>query len=145
MGDRKYRHRGYMDDSDERERPRSKPAQSQRERVDGAPRGRGVGAPKDVVFRCAVCGERIRTLQTIEAEARCTSCGKPLHTCTNCAHFDSGARLECRKPIPARIESKTKANQCPHYQPKTVRDLSAKGPATPDDARSAFDALFKKS
>ncbi len=144
MGDRKYRHRGYMDDSDERERPRRQQDTPRRERVDGAPRGRGVGLPQDVVFRCAVCGEKVQTLTSIEPETTCSSCGKPLHTCTNCTFFDSGSRFECRKPIPARIESKAKANSCEHFKPKTVRDLSARSPASPDDARSAFDALFKK-
>jgi len=37
-----------------------------------------------------------------------------------------------------------KANRCEHYQPKAVRDLKAAKPETPNDARSAFDALFKK-
>ena len=144
MSDRKYRHRGYMDDGDDRERPSRQRGEPARRGLDGAPRGRGVGLPKDVVFRCAVCGERVRTLGSIEPGSTCPGCGKPLHTCTNCAFFDPGARFECRKPLEARVESKAAANDCPHYQPKTVRDLSSKGPATPDDARSAFDALFKK-
>ncbi len=144
MSDRKYRHRGYMDDGDDRDRKPAGHREPSKSSVEGAPRGRGVGLPKDVVFRCAVCGERVRTLGTIETDSACPRCGKPLHTCTNCAFFDPGARFECRKPLQARIESKSSGNQCPHYQPKTVRDLSSKGPATPDDARSAFDALFKK-
>jgi len=144
MGDRKYRHRGYMDDSDERERPRRPQGEAHRERSDGAPRGRGVGLPQDVVFQCAVCGEKIETLTSIDRQSTCPKCGKPLHTCTNCTFFDSGSQFECRKPIPARIENKAKANTCELFKPKTVRDLSARGPSSPDDARSAFDALFKK-
>jgi hypothetical protein len=96
------------------------------------------------VFKCAVCGEPGKTLATIEVDSTCPKCGKPLHSCTNCSFFDSGARFECSKPIPARIESKAKANECNLFQPKVVRDLRASAPSTPDDARSAFDALFKK-
>ncbi len=144
MSDRKYRHRGYMDDGDDRDRPQERRREAPRSSVDGAPRGRGVGLPADVVFRCAVCGKKVQTLGSIEADSVCPGCGKPLHSCTNCAFFDPGARFECRKPLEARVESKASANDCPHYQPKTVRDLSSRGPATPDDARSAFDALFKK-
>ncbi len=48
------------------------------------------------------------------------------------------------KPIPARVESKSKANHCAHYQPKMVRDLKRQRPQSPQDARAAFDALFKK-
>ncbi len=143
MGDRKYRHRGYMDDDDERERPaRRQP--SGHGHMEGAPRGRGVGLPGDVVFSCARCGTKIKQLGVIAADARCPTCGEPLHTCTNCAFFDTTARFECRKPVKARIEGKSKANQCPYFRPKAVRDLSSRGPSSPDDARAAFDALFKK-
>lgn len=143
MSDRKYRHRGYMDDSDDRERPRER-GSGPKPRVEGAPRGRGVGTPTDVVFRCAVCGQSVKLLGTIETKTNCPKCGKPLHTCTNCAFFDPGAPFECRKPLKARVDSKARANRCPHFAPKTVRDLSSRGPASPDDARAAFDALFKK-
>jgi len=143
MSDRKYRHRGYMDDDRDEPRPKRQGGGGPG-RIEGAPRGRTAGLPSEVVFACAVCGRRIRVLEGIEPDATCAGCGKPLHTCTNCAHFDTSARFECRKPVPARIESKAKANRCELFRPKMVRDLSARGPATPDDARAAFDALFKK-
>ncbi len=143
MGDRKYRHRGYMDDDDERERPRKRGPSGQG-RLEGAPRGRGVGLPGDVVFACARCGTKIKQLGVIAPDARCPKCGEPLHTCTNCASFDTSARFECRKPVKVRVESKSKANDCPYFRPKAVRDLSSRGPSSPDDARAAFDALFKK-
>lgn len=146
MSDRKYRHRGYQDDDrDDRERrppaPRTDPLT--RTRVDGAPRGRGLGSPGEAVFKCAVCGRKA-ALGTVAPDSRCAGCGKPLHSCTNCAFFDTGARFECRKPIAARVESKVKANECTFFQPKTVRELGQAEPARPPDARAAFDALFKK-
>ncbi len=146
MSDRKYRHRGYQD-SDREERPRSPRPEGtpQAPRLDGAPRGRTAGGPKELVFRCAVCGHKAQLLGEVAADALCEGCGKPLHTCTNCTFFDTGARFECRKPIPQRVESKTKANSCELFQPKAMRDLQARGPSSPQDARSAFDALFKKS
>jgi hypothetical protein len=144
MSDRKYRHRGYMDsDSEDRERPPKKSDEHGRERLDGAPRGRGVGLPTVVAFKCAVCGHELRSL-AVEIDTPCPSCGKPLHTCTNCTYFDPSAKLECRKPIPARIESKAKANSCDLFQAKQIRDLRAAQPETPRDARAAFNALFKK-
>jgi hypothetical protein len=100
--------------------------------------------PSEVVFKCAVCGVQIRTLTTIANDRCCDECGNALHTCTNCTFFDSGARFECRKPVSKRIDSKTKANTCSFYQPKTIRDLRADTPASPADARAAFNALFKK-
>lgn len=149
MSDRKYRHRGYQDDDRDRDRQqRPKPTDERgRPRVEGAPRGRGVGLPTEVTFKCANCGHSIKHAE-IELDTTCSSCGKALHTCTNCSYFDTSARFECRKPLPKRIESKTKVNRCELFQPKAVRDLrSAKqdpGTATPSDARAAFDALFKK-
>jgi DNA-directed RNA polymerase subunit RPC12/RpoP len=112
--------------------------------MEGAPRGRGVGLPQDVVFKCSNCGHTIDTVGTIEKDATCSSCGSALHSCSNCNFFDSGFRFECRKPLLARVESKTKVNDCKYFQPKAVRDLSSRGSQRPDDPRAAFDALFKK-
>ncbi len=74
-------------------------------------------------------------------------CGADLHTCGNCRFFDTTTTWECRANIPARVANKHARNECTFFQPKVVRDLAAdKGrqPQTPDDARKAFDALFKK-
>jgi len=51
--------------------------------------------------------------------------------------------------IPARITPKDVRNNCQLYVSKIVRDLSAdkgntRSTNTPDDARKAFDDLFKK-
>ncbi len=147
MTDRKYRHRGYQDsdrDRDER-RPPERRDEPGRPRTEGAPRGRGLGRPTTISFKCASCGVDIQTaLSQVRTETLCPSCSKPLHTCTNCVFFDPGATLECRKPIQARVEAKAAANSCTFYQPKTVRDLRVTTAASPDDARAAFDALFRK-
>jgi len=147
MSDRKYRHRGYQDDDrdhdDRRQQPRRPYDDHGKPRLEGAPRGRGVGLPAEAVFKCALCGHALKHA-TIAPETACASCGKPLHSCTNCSFFNTGARFECTKPLTARIESKSKANDCEHYQPKTIRDLKSKSSKAPQDARSAFDALFKK-
>jgi predicted RNA-binding Zn-ribbon protein involved in translation (DUF1610 family) len=133
-------------DDDDRDEPKRRPRQTddhgRRSQV-GAPRGRGLGAPTAVAFKCAVCGTELKE-RTVEPGAACPSCGKPLHTCTNCSFFDTSARFECRKPIAKRIESKAKANDCELYEPKQIRDLRAAQPEKTTDARSAFDALFKK-
>jgi hypothetical protein len=155
MNDRKYRHRGYQDDDrdDEREhRPRRTDDRGRRF-VDGAPRGRGVGRPMAVTFKCAVCGTELLDL-VIDIDTPCPQCEKPLRTCTNCDYFDTSRRFECRKPIEQRVESKSKSNPCEFFQPKQIRDLKAAVRETqpdggsreppPNDARAAFDALFKK-
>ena len=149
MGDRKYRHSGYQDD-DDRDRDVRRPSTGPRfSGLEGAPRGRGVGVPAEATFKCARCGTEIKDPQISES-TECPSCGSALHSCSNCTFFNTGSRFECRKPLEARIESKTKANQCGLFEPKSVRNLKSTrtkieaGTNNPTDARSAFDALFKK-
>lgn len=143
--DRKYRHRGYMDSgSDSSGRRPSGPRPPRND--DGAPRGRGIDQDKAVVFRCKHCGERVLDLDSIGVDAVCRKCGASLHACSQCANFDTSARFECAKPIPARIVSKKARNDCTFYAPAKAFDLTGSrgAVATPDDARSAFDALFNK-
>ncbi|HEY2798595.1 MAG TPA: hypothetical protein VGK26_11955 [Thermoanaerobaculia bacterium] len=143
--DRKYRHRGYQEsDRDSSGRRPSGPRPPRED--DGAPRGRGIDQNKAVVFRCKHCGERVLDLDSISVDAVCRKCGASLHACSQCAHFDTSARFECTEPIPARIVSKKAKNECTFFAPAKAFDLTgSRGTtATPDDARSAFDALFKK-
>jgi hypothetical protein len=146
MSDRKYRHRGYQDDDRDREpKPKRTPDRG-RGQYDNGPRGRGLGAPTTVAFKCAVCGHSVQQME-VEFDTSCPSCAKPLHSCTNCDFFDTSARFECRKPIEERVDSKVKANRCEFFRPKAIRDLRSatqETPEGPQDARSAFDALFKK-
>ncbi len=119
-----------------------------KERLEGAPRGRTAGGFGPEVFKCARCGRLQRTLGEVEPATTC-ECGADLHTCTNCRLFDTSARWECREEsIPARVAPKDSSNQCEFFAPRIVKDLTAdKGSAqvrTPDDARKAFENLFKK-
>jgi hypothetical protein len=141
----KYRQRGYKD-SEREERPRSGP-QGPREKKEG-PRGRGLGAPSEAVFRCANCGEKRLILigDVLPPDATCAKCGADLHTCSNCINFDTSVRWECRRntEIPARIPKKRDRNDCLLFTPKLAQEFAKDSdkPA-PGDARSAFDALFK--
>jgi len=155
MSDRKYRHHGYQDDDRDRDEKRRTPKPSGPRNYDDGPRGRGFGAPTTISFKCARCGRNLVDI-SVDKDTTCPGCQSPLHSCSNCSFFDTGARFECRKPREARIESKTKANDCEHFQPKAVRDLSLKpsdggrggnggsSGRDPKDPRAAFDALFKK-
>ncbi|HTR02246.1 MAG TPA: hypothetical protein VMN82_03550 [Thermoanaerobaculia bacterium] len=139
--DRKYRHRGYQDSGNDGGVRRPAGPRPPKE----GPRGRGVDQDKAVVFRCKHCGERVLDLDSIVVGATCRKCGGALHSCSQCSHFDTSARFECTQPIPARIASKKAANDCAFYAPAKTFDLTgSRGTATPDDARAAFDALFKK-
>jgi hypothetical protein len=149
--ERKYRHRGYQDDGSRGERPARSP-QAPRPKPEG-PRGRGLGAPTETVFRCSGCGERQLAGIEITAKSQCLKCGADLHSCANCTHFDTASRWECRRheEIPKRVEKKRAANECPAWTPKEAqefgRDRDRPAPTStgdPSGARAAFDALFKK-
>jgi hypothetical protein len=150
MSDRKYRHRGYQDDGRREERARGGPAPPHEKRE--GPRGRGLGAPSAEAFRCAACGKKVLLGgEGVALDAACPHCQADLHACANCRHFDSGARFECRQPIPERVPRKRQRNACGLFAAKATVEFAAEtrraaptgAPDTADDARSAFDALFK--
>jgi hypothetical protein len=90
----------------------------------------------------------------IDFNSNCPKCNAPLHCCKQCAHFEPSTRFQCLKPIPVRIGLKDKANDCALFEPRvtvardaspgTTPSITVETPRTPDDARSAFDRLFKK-
>jgi len=149
MSDRKYKSRGYQE-SDRSSSPRPEraappprppaPPPDKREK----PRGRGLGAPTESVFRCARCGEPAPVGTAAAPEARCAGCGADLHTCTNCVSFDPGARFECRQALAVRVAPKDRGNRCELFDPRTRQEFAQeKAKPAGGDARSAFDALFK--
>jgi hypothetical protein len=68
-------------------------------------------------------------------------------------------RFQCLKPILVRIPSKDKANECTLFAPRVTvaregtnnipsappMNANSPAPRNADDARSAFDRLFKKT
>ncbi|MBV9497434.1 MAG: hypothetical protein JOZ54_24570 [Acidobacteria bacterium] len=154
MSDRKYKHRGYQDSgfssysSGNQQQPQGPRPEPQRQRMEGAPRGRTAGGFGPEAFKCNQCGQLRHSLSALTSEELCGKCGADLHTCGNCRFFDTTTLWECRENIPARVSGKHARNECAFFSPKIVKDLAAdkgrQAPQTPDDARKAFDALFKK-
>jgi hypothetical protein len=139
--DRKYKQRGYMETGAE-------PARKERQKT---PRNDGIklygmrnGGTARSGIRCARCGKTIPGVGEVLIDSVCESCGADLHTCTNCAFFNTSARYECSKPIPARIAPKDARNECTFFSPAVFVERTFESGAAPQDARKAFDALFKK-
>jgi hypothetical protein len=95
----------------------------------------------------------------IDFNGNCPKCNAELHCCKQCSHFEPSTRFQCLKPIPVRIAVKDKSNQCSLFAPRVTvaREGTAGGhgasapvptgppaPRNPEDARNAFDKLFKK-
>lgn len=144
MSDRKYRQRGYQDEPREPRREGRPP-----EKKEYAPRGQPPVAPKTFnmpgfreVVRCAPCGHELTVAVASSPEGVCPRCGSDLHSCAQCAHFDTSAPFECQKPIRARISPKDARNTCAEYEVRTTVERETKSQA-PSSARKAFDDLFK--
>jgi hypothetical protein len=151
MSDRKYRQRGYQDEPRDRERqaPRG-PKPPPPERAPGrqlqdasGPKTPNLMASHEV-FRCARCGNRMSI--PVELGARCQRCGVDVHSCINCASFDTSARFECLQTLTARVSPKDEGNLCQVFSARTTVERQT-GTAAPagggSSARQAFDDLFK--
>jgi hypothetical protein len=141
MSDRKYRQHGYQDSGESKSSPKASPKPKSQDHTFG-PRPLNMPAAR-TVSRCAQCGAIITS--ALDPEAKCIKCGLALHSCRMCVHFDPSSRFECRQPIPARISPKDAMNTCSFYEIRqsVERETSSSGMRA-DDARKAFENLFKK-
>src|SRR3979490_1923091 len=113
MSDRKCRRRGYQADPRDGEKTREKaapkpiePRAPGRQLQDAAgPKTPNLMASHEV-FRCSRCGNRLPL--PVELDARCGRCGVDLHSCIQCASFDTSARWECTQSaaLSARVAPK---------------------------------------
>ena len=141
MSDRKYRHRGYMDNDREPQRRSEgqKPPQQPRERNEGPRSPRMMAFGESV--KCSSCGAK--AAHAIGLESSCEKCKADLHTCRQCTYFDPSARFECSKPVTVKIVNKNARNTCELFVPRTIVERETTSGA-PKDARQAFANLFKK-
>ena len=158
--DRKYRQHGYQDsDRDRGDAAISsdrKPPQGPRTLQDPS----GPRLPRLVqsvtASRCFSCSSVLPA--GTDFKGTCPKCGAALHCCKQCTHFEPSTRFQCMKPIPARIPYKDQVNECELFTPRVtvMRDgaraesahcantVAPDAVKTPNDARAAFDNLFKK-
>ena len=164
-GERKYRQHGYQDGD-----RGSTASHSERGKPQGPRPPLDITGPKlprliqnVVASRCYNCAHALP--RDADFKGNCPKCGVALHCCKQCVNFDSSTRFQCLKPIPVRIVVKDQANSCELFSPRVTvaRDVLPQGPvskvshlggsqpgilpAAPrnaNDARAAFDNLFKK-
>jgi hypothetical protein len=134
MSDRKYRHQSYRSGgggNPDRREPSRPPSGTF-----GILRSRAIS-------RCADCGAVLPI--TADSLTQCPHCRAELHTCRQCAHFDTASRFECSQDIAERIADKRALNDCVRFSLMVTveRDTSA-GVVRPEEARRSFGNLFKK-
>lgn len=157
MSDRKYRQRGYQDESKPSGPKGPSAPRPPQERAPGrvfqdaaGPKTPNLMAAHEVC-RCARCGNLLEL--PIAADARCPRCGVDLHSCVQCVSFDTSARWECTQnaKLPARVAPKDVRNTCALFEPRTTIERQTSTPASSggggssgtNSARKAFDDLFK--
>lgn len=138
--ERKYRQRGYEDSP----RSRSEKTPSPKPETFGPKTPRFPEACQ--ISRCGGCGKILPA--DVDFAGQCPQCGFELHSCKQCAHFDTSARFECNQPITARIPKKDARNECNYYNPRVTLERATSPAALASsragDPRAAFEALFKK-
>ena len=138
MSDRKYRQRGYQDSGREPQQKIEKPVRKQT----FGPRAIQMPGTR-TVSRCSQCGTVLQAFT--EPLGQCPKCGFDLHSCKQCSFFDPSSRLECTQGIPERIARKDARNECSFYTMRvTMEKETSTFAARVDDARKAFENLFKK-
>ena len=72
----------------------------------------------------------------------CPLCHADLHVCRTCDFYESGAHNDCRESSAEFVGDKERGNFCDYFRPskKITKDGGA---SKVDEAKAAFDALFK--
>src|SRR5690242_19592636 len=158
--ERKYKQRGYEDrdsrDSRDKKREHAERPPEPRPKQDmlGPRTPRMVGTVTRA--RCSNCGAVL--MPGFDPNTECPRCHAALHSCKQCLHFDTGRQFECTQPVPERITKKDAKNSCTFFAFRMTveKDTSpvtyatntpavpAASPSRPNDARKAFEDLFKK-
>ena len=93
---------------------------------------------------CFHCGNTYEFVERVPRKETCSKCGSDLHCCKNCTFYDTSAPKECREPVAEYVRYKDRANFCDYFEPKSANDPSGTKSSSQDDARKAWDKLFKK-
>ncbi len=170
--DRKYSHRGYRDAERDEKKDKNRNGNGHhhdRRPPSGGPRNADQFGPRTPRMvgtvtraRCSNCGTVLNS--GFDPNGKCPKCSLELHCCKQCRFFDSAAQFECTQPIPERITPKDARNNCKFYEFRTTveKDTAptsyaqktpaaggvggslAAAPPRHNDARQAFEDLFKK-
>jgi len=87
-------------------------------------------------------------LSSLQRTDSCPRCFSDLKCCLNCRFFDPSMNNQCREPQAEWCPDKEKANFCEFFEYRETSSIGWPGGtearAGKDQARAAFDSLFKK-
>jgi hypothetical protein len=93
---------------------------------------------------CHFCGASLDPKMRIVRDTACPSCGRDLHACVQCRHYDRYAHNQCREPNAEWVTDRERRNFCDYFG---LNPVGGKGAGVPDrekSARSKLDSLFQK-
>jgi hypothetical protein len=143
VSDRKYRQRGYQDSGGDKPKFQKSEGDRPVKKDTFGPRAIQMPGTRSV-SRCSQCGTVLQNLS--EPLGKCAKCGFELHSCKQCTYFDPSSRFECMQAVKERIPRKDERNDCALYAIRVMVEKETSTPASlrPQDARQAFENLFKK-
>src|SRR5262245_27496521 len=93
---------------------------------------------------CHFCGTSLDPKMRIVRDTSCPKCGRDLHACVQCRHYDRHAHNQCREPQAEWVTDRERRNFCDYF---LLNPAGGKGAAASKDratsARSKLDQLFK--
>ena len=91
---------------------------------------------------CCFCGTALEPKMRIMRDTECAQCGRALHACVQCRHYDPHAHNKCREPQAEWVTDRERGNFCDYFSLSPAgRAGTAKDRA--QGARSKLDQLFK--
>ncbi len=91
---------------------------------------------------CYFCGNSLEPKMRIVRDTSCFQCGRDLHACVQCRHYDPTAHNKCREPQAEWVTERERRNFCDYFS----LNPAGKGGVTNEraqGARSKLDQLFK--
>jgi hypothetical protein len=91
--------------------------------------------------RCFRCNATVEEREFFSRRDECGACGADLHVCKNCSFYRPGRSNECEEPQAERVADKERSNYCDFFR---FKDEQGEAALAKDDAKKAWDQLFKK-
>lgn len=100
------------------------------------------------MWQCHYCRMPL-SLEVLQKNRLCPSCGSDIHACKNCVHYDESLSAKCREPNSPWIRDRATQNNCSYFE-QLPADTQAQVSATKEAnteaerAKEAFRALFRE-
>ncbi|MBN1419381.1 MAG: hypothetical protein JXP34_11435 [Planctomycetes bacterium] len=91
--------------------------------------------------RCHKCGTPWEGYGKPRYRQSCPVCGKALHSCRNCHHFDGAFSLQCRLPDTQYVGNRDDANYCESFRFRNSKVLAVENRV--ERARDRWERLFR--